>query len=89
MQLQLQLLIGGMFAGVSCPFLLNNPHTTPAAVLHQSSINVVLCCPPQDVSIEGGQLAPDQSRHSVRGITVELVRRNPQTGGWAAASSAP
>ncbi len=34
------------------------------------------------MSIEGGQVAADQSRHSVRGITVELVRRNPQTGAW-------
>jgi hypothetical protein len=35
------------------------------------------------VSASGAQLAPQGSRHNVRGISVELVRRSADTGGWA------
>ncbi|KAL4449525.1 hypothetical protein ABPG77_007169 [Micractinium sp. CCAP 211/92] len=36
----------------------------------------------QDLGIAGGNVAPADSRHNVRGLSVELVRRDPETGQW-------
>jgi hypothetical protein len=38
---------------------------------------------PQDVSSVRGRRTPEGSRHNVRGLSVELVRRDPATGLWA------
>lgn len=35
------------------------------------------------MAVEGGSLSPADSRHNVRGLTVELVRRDPSSGQWA------
>jgi hypothetical protein len=42
----------------------------------------------QDVSAVGGQLSPQGSRHSVRGISVEVVKRDPASGEQSLAASA-
>ncbi|KAL4443898.1 hypothetical protein ABPG75_011635 [Micractinium tetrahymenae] len=36
----------------------------------------------QDLGIAGGDAAPGDSRHNVRGLSVELVKRDPETGQW-------
>jgi hypothetical protein len=39
-----------------------------------------LAASPQDVGVAGAQWAPQGSRHNVRGLSVEVVRRDAATG---------
>lgn len=61
----------------SSQLLFNAACTTCIAAVDRAPANRA---PSQDVGIAGGDVAPADSRHNVRGLSVELVRRDPETG---------